>query len=204
MFATELLTQSIATLYHINRGYPLASYGENVSLGLGNLAIIFAFVVYGQRPLSAPASSTSTTLNVVPSTPDPHRFNQFTPIHIHTQLVKDLLTAFIGYLPIPPLRRLLLASTLRLLSTLPHSLSRSLLVAYVSLSSSFQSVLHKAAWVSPALSHITSIQLLASSVLVLPLLMTPLLYTPRALAVLQVSDPEYIYPTTLYRRLHLN
>ena len=49
MFAMELATQTIATLYHVSKRLPLSSYGENVSLGLGNCAILLAFVLYGQK-----------------------------------------------------------------------------------------------------------------------------------------------------------
>jgi mannose-P-dolichol utilization defect protein 1 len=46
MFAMELGTQVAASLYHWSLGLPLQTYGENISLGIGNLAIAAAFAAF--------------------------------------------------------------------------------------------------------------------------------------------------------------
>ena len=43
MYSIELFSQSIAVFYHRANGFPLATYGENVSLGIGNMAILACF-----------------------------------------------------------------------------------------------------------------------------------------------------------------
>lgn len=43
MYSVELFSQVVAVLYHRAHGFPLATYGENVSLGAGNLAILACF-----------------------------------------------------------------------------------------------------------------------------------------------------------------
>jgi len=42
----ELATQAIASYYHYSQGLPLHTYGENISLAIGNIAVLIAFVLY--------------------------------------------------------------------------------------------------------------------------------------------------------------
>ncbi len=57
MFAMEISTQTVATLYHVHKGFPFSSYGENVSLGIGNYAILLAFLFFGPSTSSSSSSS---------------------------------------------------------------------------------------------------------------------------------------------------
>jgi len=43
MYGLEVFSQVVAILYHRAHGFPLATYGENITLGGGNLAILAAF-----------------------------------------------------------------------------------------------------------------------------------------------------------------
>jgi mannose-P-dolichol utilization defect protein 1 len=52
MYALELGTQSVAIFYSRCKGFPLSSYGENVSLGLSNIAILIAFAKYAKAARS--------------------------------------------------------------------------------------------------------------------------------------------------------
>jgi len=58
MFAMEIATQSIAVVYHYHQKFPLSAYGENISLGLGNVAIVLAFWLYSDSSLKAIARKT--------------------------------------------------------------------------------------------------------------------------------------------------
>lgn len=50
MYSLELLSQSIAVLYHRAHGFPVATYGENLTLGAGNVAILAAFAAINRDP----------------------------------------------------------------------------------------------------------------------------------------------------------
>jgi uncharacterized protein with PQ loop repeat len=53
MYVLELLAQSVAVLYHRLHGFPVATYGENLTLGAGNVAILLAFVALGDEAKSS-------------------------------------------------------------------------------------------------------------------------------------------------------
>lgn len=50
MYSVELFSQSIAVLYHRANGFDPSTYGENLSLGAGNLAILACFARYNRDP----------------------------------------------------------------------------------------------------------------------------------------------------------
>ena len=50
MYSLELFSQSIAVLYHRAQGFPVATYGENLTLGAGNIAILAAFAAINHDP----------------------------------------------------------------------------------------------------------------------------------------------------------
>jgi len=50
MYSLELFTQSIAVLYHRAHGFPVATYGENLTLGGGNVLILLAFAAVDRQP----------------------------------------------------------------------------------------------------------------------------------------------------------
>lgn len=43
LYSIELFSQTIAVLYHRANQFPVATYGENISLGVGNMAILACF-----------------------------------------------------------------------------------------------------------------------------------------------------------------
>ena len=45
----DTVTQAVATLYHISKGFPVSTYGENLFLGGGNLVILYLFFKYTRR-----------------------------------------------------------------------------------------------------------------------------------------------------------
>jgi len=53
MFGLELLSQTVNVLYHAAKGFPFATYGENVLQGVPNVLIWFLFDEYEPDP-SAP------------------------------------------------------------------------------------------------------------------------------------------------------
>jgi uncharacterized protein with PQ loop repeat len=57
MYVLELLAQSVAVLYHRLHGFPVATYGENLTLGAGNVAILLAFVALGDEAKTSDGSS---------------------------------------------------------------------------------------------------------------------------------------------------
>lgn len=48
-FGMDTFTQVVATLYHISKGFPVSTYGENLFLGGGNLVILYLFWKYSRR-----------------------------------------------------------------------------------------------------------------------------------------------------------
>jgi mannose-P-dolichol utilization defect protein 1 len=49
MYSIEIFSQSIATYYHYQRSFPISTYGENITLGLGNLIIVALYYKYAQN-----------------------------------------------------------------------------------------------------------------------------------------------------------
>lgn len=52
MYALETFSMTIATFYHILHSFPLSTYGENISLGAGNLAILLLYYKYTKQKLA--------------------------------------------------------------------------------------------------------------------------------------------------------
>jgi len=50
MYSLELFSQSVAVFYHRVHGFPVSTYGENLTLGAGNVAILACFAAINRDP----------------------------------------------------------------------------------------------------------------------------------------------------------
>jgi len=50
LYALELLSQTVAVLYHRVHNFELSTYGENITLGAGNMAMLAAFAKINKDP----------------------------------------------------------------------------------------------------------------------------------------------------------
>jgi uncharacterized protein with PQ loop repeat len=59
LFALELYTATVNTLFHIAHGFPFSTYGENIFLGAPNFVILYLYMLYAKR-VAKKSQSTNT------------------------------------------------------------------------------------------------------------------------------------------------